>query len=240
MAATNLRNSLEGGTDSVTLTTGNSGGASGDAFTGVAAWIFTNVHPIDTMAIRTQNPGTTLFVVRWAVSGAAAASRTYVYLTSLPTVDLQVLNMGDTVAVTLIINSAGKARLTSNSVTLWNATNDFPINQWVRVELFATASTDSADGTAMAAYYLLDDVAAVEESGSFTALNTAGTSGTFANTRFGKNSSGSYTGDIYLDNVAADYGTTEEVANFVGPQTLLPPVLESSGVSAVTVGLRLG
>lgn len=240
MAVTSLRNSFEGGTDGITLTTGNSGGLSGDAFTAVAAWVFTDVHPLDTMAIRTVNPGTSLFVVRWAFSAAAAAQRIYVYLTTLPSVDVQLLHLGDTVPVTFIVTSGGFARITANSVAQWTASASFPVGEWVRVEMVTTASTNSADGTMMGAYYLLDDISPVEQSTLLTGLNTAGASGLFANSRMGKNSSGSYPGDIYLDNVAVDHGPAVEIVNYIGPQTLPPPELESGPQIGILRGHRLG
>lgn len=240
MAVTDLRNSLEGGTDSVTLTVGNSGGASGDAFTAVNSWVFSNVQKIDTMAIRVVNPGTSLFIVRWATSAAAIALRAYVYFTTLPTGDVDVLHLGDTISVKFTVNSAGNARFFVNSVNQWTATAPFPTAQWVRVEMFCTASTDSTDGTGMIAYYLLDDLAAVEQSTLLTGLNTAGATSTFSNSRFGKNSAASYTGDIYLDNIAATHGTTAEVANYIGPQTLPPPELEGGPQIGTLRGHRLG
>lgn len=220
---TDLRNTFEGGTDGVTLTVGNSGGTSGDAFTGVNAWVYTNAQSRDLMAVRVLNPGTTLYVVRWASVGTPAALRAYLYLTSLPTADVDVLHLGDAVSTSFKVNSGGKARLTASG-TQWTATANFPINQWVRVELFATASTNSVDGTAKAAYYLGDSTTAVEESSLLTGLNTAGATSTFNNSRFGKNSAGAYAGDIYLDNLASSYGAG--VTGYVGPVAGAPPSLE--------------
>lgn len=218
---TDLRNTLEGGTDAVVVTTGNSGGASGDAFTGVSTWVYSNVQSRDLMAMRTVNPGTGIFVARWVTVGTPAALRAYFYLTTLPTSDILLLHLGDAAAVTFRTNSVGKARLTAGGTTLWTATADFPLNQWVRCELYSTASTNSVDGTAKVAYYLGDSTTAVEESTLLTGLNTAAATSAFANSRFGKNSSGSYTGDIYLDNIAASYGAG--VTGYVGPVAGAPP-----------------
>jgi hypothetical protein len=217
---TDLRNNFEGGTDGATVTAVGSGGVSGDTFTAVSPWVYTNVQSRDLMAVRVQNPGTSVFVLRWATVGSVAALRAYIYLTSLPTADITAMHLGDAVSVSFVINSVGKARL-SASGTQWTATANFPINQWVRCELFSTASTNSANGTAKAAYYLGDSIAVVEESTLITGLNTAGATGAFGNSRFGKNSSGSYTGDIYLDNVASSYGTG--VTDYIGPVAAVEP-----------------
>ena len=221
--ATDLVNTFEGGADGVTLTTGNSGGASGDAFTGVANWVFTNVQKRGTMAIRVVNPAAAIFVVRWATVGTPAALRGYVWFTTLPAVDITLLHLGDGASASFTITTAGKARLTVAG-TQWTATANFPTNQWVRVELFATASTNSANGTAKIAYYLGDDTSAVEESGLISNLNTAAATGTFNNSRYGKNSTGSYPGDIYLDNLASRYGTG--TTDFIGP-AVTPPIVGS-------------
>lgn len=226
---TKLRNSLNGGTNNVGITTGNSGGASGDAFTAVeVAAVFSNEQSHSASLSMKPPSTTTTGLARWAASGdRTMAFRIYCYYTAAHVADYQFGQIlavnSSTAAATLMVQSTNLLRLRNNttSVNVWTAANSLPLNQWVRIESLVNQGTTTSDGQLRMAYYLGDSTTAVEDSGWITAQNLKGDLGALNGVRFSKISANTYSGSAYYDDPAVNTGT--DYAGFIGPE--LPPVV---------------
>src|SRR5690242_18849335 len=92
MPAPPLANTFEGGTNGTTITTANSGGASGDAFSagtiGAAGTLkFDNTHSRDSLAVKIANASSQVSQVEWRSLGGLTGNvyfRAYIYITALP------------------------------------------------------------------------------------------------------------------------------------------------------------
>lgn len=163
---------------------------------------------------------------------SAAAARMYVYLTSLPTT-AQIMSIRGTSGVMARwqFDASGKLQLTNSAGTsLYLAASAAPLNQWLRLELWAQAGTGTSDGQITGAWYLGDSTTA---QGSFTSTTTnAGT--VQANfLQAGKiNAVSSFTGTFYLDNVGFQDGATGMLGPYVPPN--IPPTC-SAGANQANV-----
>lgn len=236
-----LNNTFEGGTNTAVVTSGNSGGASGDAFTAVETnVVFSSVRAAHgSLSALIANPGVATATMRWALTTAATvAARSYIYLSALTAADLDFIRLshvGDTSAVFARGIGDGRLRLTILGAAVpWTSTNTIPINQWVRIELRVTAGTSTTTGTARLAYYLGDSTTPVEDSGVITGLNTAGGTAGFINARIGKANGASYTGNINTDDPAVY--TDADAPGFVGPVANAAPVVTASANQNVAAG----
>lgn len=135
MAAAN--NTFEGGTNTTTITTGNSGGGSGNAFDVVnigsgSGVTFDNTHAHTSslagkMASGTGNGAT----VRWSTtigSQTQVWGRQYIYITANPSADLSIFSNG----FDLYVTSTGKVKLVG--IATATSTNSLTLNQWNRIE----------------------------------------------------------------------------------------------------------
>lgn len=226
---TRLRNNLNGGTNNVGITTGNSGGASGDAFTAVEATALFSNEQSHSASLSMKPPSTTTTgLARWQASGdRTLAFRIYAYFTAAHAADYQfgqvlVINTS-TAAATIMMQGTNLLRLRNNTTSLnpWTAASSFPLNQWVRIELLVNQGTTTSDGQLRIAYYLGDSTTAIEDSGWITGQNLRGDAGTINGVRFSKISANTYGGNAYYDDPGVNTGT--DYAGFIGPE--LPPVV---------------
>lgn len=147
-----LTNSFEGGTDGVTITSGNSGGSSGDAFSnmsGSPAFSATHRH-VGTLAMACVDAASEMDA-RWnfGPDTGNVYFRTHIYLTAYPTTqNLWFIDCDGGAALgfntTLVVRSSdhciGGAVQASLNAGL-TGTTVVPLNQFVRVELRVLAST---------------------------------------------------------------------------------------------------
>lgn len=150
-----LRNTLEGGTNGVAITTGNSGGASGTAFTvvtvaGTSTVVYDNAHvKHGAMALKVTAGGTSENAFAGLALSSASTSGTaqcYMYLTAYPTTQTRIMQFTtaagagrDSVAIT----SAGKLRWDSFSGTDVSMSTSVPLNTWFRVAMVGDVNSSS-------------------------------------------------------------------------------------------------
>ena len=153
MPAPPLSNTFEGGSDGVAITTGNSGGTSGDAFTGIDGTLslYSNVSPAHGgMAMRIVDTAASTRV-RWNALGSITTDvwmRAYLNLSALPVTNTAVIfkaqvNAG-TQCMALLVNK------TTGTVQALNAANgviasslgsvSVPFGSWFRLEMRVLAS----------------------------------------------------------------------------------------------------
>lgn len=226
-----IRNRFDGGTNGTGMTTANTGGSSGTAFTAVeVAATFSNEQS-ETPALSMKPPVTAASGYgRWAMSDRDIATRTYLYCTAAITSDynfmqFRVTDQGTTATLTLRVNSANflRAFVHSTSTNAWTASSTLPLNQWVRVECLYRQGVAANDGQVRVAYYLGDSTTVVADSGWVTGLNLRGDTGPTGNVYVGKTQTTANAASVYLDTIAINTGT--DYNGFIGPD--VPPVLVS-------------
>lgn len=222
------QNTAEGGINGATVTTANSGGASGTAFTTVAptgtpTYQFkNNVAAHGTMSYGiTATAGNYVNLVFPIVSAVTQASaRFYFYLHTLPSAgqDLfQILAGGANVAM-IGLSGTNRLAVKSKSTTV----NTFPTvlsaGTWYRVEIQAQPGTSTTDGTISCQYYQADSTTPVDP--VYSASNVdAGTTG-ITNVQFGKMTSGTAL-DVSFDDIAWNDGTLTPIGSATNPA--IPP-----------------
>lgn len=170
-----LVNSLEGGSNGTTITAGNSGGASGNAFdvftvaTGITLRYSSaqSAHGGLSMEVATGATGTTAWCGWQTALGSQTDlyGRIYLRLSAAPTANDAIVRFvnGATVLGFLQITTARILRLANTASTvIATFTNAIPLNQWVRIEFHLTFPA-SATGTAEVRLYLSADSAAPTE-----------------------------------------------------------------------------
>ncbi len=221
-----LSNTLEGGSDTTVITAGNSGGASGDAFTAVVASTLTfsaTQAMAGSLSMRTGNTATQAYA-RWnPTAGTAYAARAYFWLGGLTAADerfMSFLDAGGTTQYAYIVgNGAGKLRFgCTGSGTTWTAAATYPTSQWLRIEMYCVAGSTTGNGIAQVGIYLGHDTATPVDTFSSSALNIGGGGASFGQVRFGKGS-GSLAQFVYVDDLAVNDSATGLIGPSVAPST---------------------
>lgn len=241
-------NTFEGGTNGTTITIGNSGGGSGDTIDYVAingvgsAMVFSNAqaaHGTLSGKITPVASNTCYFQYGTSVAPLATvtlAARFYVYMTSATTSAMGLFFFYDNSgarATSLHLDATGKlyARDTTGT-TLWTATSAFPLNQWVRVELFAKIATTTT-GEIHAKYYLGDSMTLVDGVDLTNTNNGASGTNTYRGAGVGKQSSDAYATAFYID----DFKLDSAAAALIGPVgTNTPPTCSPGGTQTIAAG----
>jgi hypothetical protein len=211
VAVTDL-NSFEGGSSGTTITAGNSGGASGTAFTSVTGTCtFDNAQVMHGgLAAKFVTSASTAFV-QWNSIGNVTTLwfRLYCYLTANPAASVRVCSFQTSAATrcgTLSISTAGKLLFVDSAgTTQLTSTNSVNLNGWTRVEGFITGS--ATVGQEEFRLFLTPDSGIATE--TLTSAASLNTSGTLDQAVFGQNASASVT--YWLD----DIGVTDQ--GYLGP-----------------------
>ncbi|MBN6054507.1 hypothetical protein JYK22_21375, partial [Nonomuraea sp. RK-328] len=152
-------NTFEGGTNAVTITTANSGGLSGAAFSAVSNVTYTTeraAHGSLAGRIAPLETGT----VEHALSGSGIRyARVYAYWTAFfQPLELRLTNSGNWYLVDITDTTVSlSATVNGSPNTLAQQTTSL-INQWVRIEL---QGTSAAGGQAEARFYAADSQTAL-------------------------------------------------------------------------------
>src|ERR1035437_7439987 len=226
MVATN--NSFDGGTNGVTISAANSGGASGDAFTAVTvispdAMVFDNTraaHGAMSAKLTGGSSANMCSVTYDATPATAFAVRAYFYFTALPTADHWLIAMyaadHTTRLLSMHINGAGKLRLSDASGTtgVWTAAATMPVNQWVRIDLYGSCGSTTTNATIKGGVYLGDSTTPIETIYS-TAVGNLGTAQQLGRVVIGKASSSTFATPYWVDDIKADDTATGLLGPFV-------------------------
>lgn len=188
-----LTNSFEGGSHGTSITTGNSGGASGDAFNAIngTAPIFSSTHAMH--GSLAMDPGTgTNGNVQWTLSPAKTQiwGRGYYYFTGSPTAAYSVViarngasNLG------LVKFNTSRQLQVGEGATLTTFTSTIPTNAWFRVEfrMNCSGTTISVEGRL---WLTPDSAGAADETQT---QNVSDTTANMDAIRFGTNVNSTFT-----------------------------------------------
>lgn len=185
MATLPAENTYEGGSNTTTITTGNSGGGSGTAFDDVtigasAALTYSTDQAAhgSLSAKYVNNTSTAITRMRWTCSAQTQVfGRVYLYLTGIHSSTWYFLNFQDASANSrgsLGINSGGKLVGINGAGSGWGSptTAAMPTSQWFRVEYDWPGSTS---GTVTIRYYSSMDSTSITETMSASSVNMGGT-----------------------------------------------------------------
>lgn len=213
----------------------------GDAFTatdsGLIAVSGTFAH--GQVGVQATAGATATGSMRWALSSVFVAKAVlYVHIDALPTQDYDLIRfttLNDaTTTGSFRINSVGKARLTlPGSVFPWTAANTFPLNTWVRCELYSDSGT-STSGTLRASYYALDSTTPIDDSGTITTYVT-GSGTAYGNARFGKLNTTPTAGNTFFDDAALYTGADAALAPTPYTAPAVPPTPALTTLDGVAV-----
>lgn len=157
----------------------------------------------------------------------------YFYFTSLPSVAVGLIQVGvgSTKSLAAGVSSTGKLYLQDSANTfLWTDTANFPINQWVRVSLFATPGAGT--GTARLARFTGDSMTPDADSTLLT--GRAFNAGPFTQIRWGKVGTGTYSGVFNLDDPAYDLTASGLLSPSVVSVGLTPTAYDGKYVRRLT------
>lgn len=201
------RNTAEGGTDGLTVTTGNSGGASGTAFYQVFPSTGTIVYSSEQAHTGTYSykvtPGSVtsakLAYSWWNGNNTLQMSTSaYVYLTGLPTTGIQFLYINNAVntCANLGISGSGRPFLQDIDSTINNGVTVLPLATWLRFELTVIVGTSSTTGTIIASIFSGDSMTSLY---SFTTTSKNTGTSPLAFITIGKGSNAGDMATMYID-----------------------------------------
>lgn len=208
-----LTNSFEGGTNGTTLTTANSGGASGNAFDAVtntgtnAVDIFDNtVAAHGTLSCKVATGTSSVQSLnRWSTSMGTVTQvwfRMYLYFTAFPTAVTRVMGYatsgGTTCGIVGVAATTGKVNFfnASGSAIITTA-NAVPLNAWCRVEGFLIGSA-TVGQMQLKLFTTPDSQTPTEMLTSTAAQNTTGAPGLYS---FGIISNAANLGPFWMDDI---------------------------------------
>lgn len=213
-----FRNNAEGQPNTTVLSTGNSGGTSGDAFntvdsTGTGSITFSSVramHGRQSYLVVT-NATATDFIVWTGANDTSAAARVYLMLNANPasTSDFVTIRNSGGTAAKLQINGSGAIQVTNAAGTgLDTFTPALTANVFYRLEMQVIIGADTSTGTIRAQLYLGDSTTALDSYSSSTV--NAGTTN-ITEVRMGKITSATATANWYMDDLALNSGTSTPI-----------------------------
>lgn len=235
-------NSFEGGTNGTTLSTANTGGASGNAFDAVtitgtgATATFSTTSPYKGSLCGAIASGTSTSgikaLVRYSPAGGIGTSaqfRAYINLTGLPSSSSQVLQIANSTGVIadVFINATGTIGVQASGTTIGTTTTALVANTWYRLEAWLTPGATTTTGALHVGIATGD--AALTETVDSTTCNLSTTQ---AVTQF---SLGALSGNFNSATLSIDDLALGNSAAFIGAS-----VIQSSTVTAAaTAGATL-
>jgi hypothetical protein len=183
-----LFNNFSGGSSGGTISTGNSGGASGNAFDSVivgttSSLTYDTAHTIHSVLSAKSANGTptTNSILEWAASLGGSFPqvwfRTYLYITANPVSNARFFDarQGSTAGASIAITTAGKIAAQDTSFTTQaTSTTVMPQNAWVRIEGYVIGSA-SAGQIQVKIFTTPDATSPAETITTAGNLNTLGT-----------------------------------------------------------------
>jgi hypothetical protein len=207
-----LQNNAEGGTVGAVVTTGNSGGASGNAFTVATANNITYVSDAAHGFIGYQINGNSS-TVGWAALGGVMSltSRFYLRLLATPTasglIETVYTNNSTAHAGRLLVSTGRGIQMqnTAGATSQLTPSYPMPLNTWHRVEVQRIIGTTTSNGTFNVQVFVGDSTTVMA---SYT--NTAANTGLVAMTgqQWGRVSGTGWGSGPQIDDIASRDGTT--------------------------------
>jgi hypothetical protein len=244
-------NNAEGGTHGTTVTVGNSGGASGNAWTAVAKGTssvleYSNAHPAHgSLSYHFSNASGDANYLTWVPPSDATASvpvRKYIYFAAWPAGDEFIMQFRNTSTsvVTLSITSTGKLKvLNAVPAGVYTSTASLATGTLYRVEARVEKGVTTSNGEIDVAFYVGDSTTPVETPFSSSAMNTGLLD--IASVRFGRSAAIAQAWECWMDDIALQtagtafigpVGNAAPTATITANQTVAPSAAVTATVSA--------
>ena len=231
-----LTNNFEGGTNTTTITSGNSGGASGNAFNGTViasgTLAFDNTHAAHgSLSLKTATAGAgDVSEAHWTSSLNSQSKlwfRQYLFLTANGAgTGCRVFTLenssGSTNCFFVNVSTTGKLLAEDNvNSTLFTFTRSIPLNQWFRIEGWVACSPTAGQGS-LSMFYPLDSQVPVETHISAATFNTLDNIGWAA---FGlAYSGGAAQGPYWMDDIGVSNTGPLGPVSYPGPPSFGKPI----------------
>lgn len=221
-------NNASGGTLGDTVTTANSGGASGsffDVVTGTEVYQFANTFT-RTLPLSYKISGTPAgpAVLGWGTGSLypEAAFRFYFWLTAAPSAAMTFCQIRVGATNSFWVNLLADRKMSLNTTanpSMDVLTSALTVNTMYRMEMLyrSSSATGVADALCSWAVYLGDSTTPIQ---TFTKTDATTTAGPVLGARFGKLSASPTCPDMYFDNIIWDDGGT----SFIGPMGIPPSI----------------
>jgi hypothetical protein len=234
------QNSFEGGTAGTTVSTGNSGGASGTAFDVVtigsgATLTYTTtevMHATKALALGSVATNTT-FVTYNGFATTQMAVRFYIRFDTLPgtngPIRLCDIRTSSTSVTRVVMDTSNRLifQTSNGTTTLKTFTTALSANTWYRIE--AVSSNGTSGATCNMSYYVGDSGSATD---SFTTSSAnTGVTTNITTVQFGQNAGGGGAFTLYIDDIAAQDGTL----TFIGAASSPPIALFTTSQAGLAV-----
>lgn len=198
---TNKLNTLEGGTSGSTITLGNSGGASGDAFdSDLLGATFDNTRAAHgLLSAKCSVSGVSTAHVGWSTTGSTWYGRVAFYMTAAPPANMQLIRVISTTTDRFFfrVMTTRAVQITSSAFgDLGTSSTILSTGQWNAIEFTLTVGGPAAN-LAQCKIYTNSDFASPVE----TLNATSTTISAFDRVRFGCNFSGVQTYDLWVDDL---------------------------------------
>lgn len=213
-----LQNTAEGGSDSTAVTTGNSGGSSGDSWTAVVTGTGSIVYSSaqkqhGSLSYLVTTAASQATYLQWtpAVSATTCVYRFYVRFTGLPSGGLYFASWrstsGGTLRCALGLNADGTLFFQdTNSATQYTSAGTISTNTWYRFE-GSLSGPGAATGAAVLNTYLGDNSSSIANLSTSLTGKALGTTG-FGQFRAGREAATASTqAPYYMDDIAFSDGT---------------------------------
>ena len=233
-------NTAEGGTDGTlinetnvsTITAGASGNPLGLERTGGTASFSATQKHRGSLAYKLAYAASQNQSLRWGswAGTKLASTRAYHYFPTLVAGQshelMSIWSSSYSGALILTIDGTGRALLQASWGTVYHpaaSTFTFTTGQWYRVEMAMSIGASPNTGTAKLAVYV-GDATTPAISFTSTTANTGPTADSIASVLVGRSNSPAYAYDHYIDNLAAQDGTTAEIGPAPADTTEAPPI----------------
>lgn len=240
------KNSAEGGTNGTGVTTGNSGGGSGDALsvvnlgtTGTVAYSSAvSMHGSLSMQFTQGTAANVIYVCMDDTASASFSARMYIRMTGLPSAEAEFLmgvrTAADGNVARIQMTAAGFTRVVNSAGTvIYTGSNAPSLNTWYRYEIWGTGA-GTATATFNYAMYSGDSLTAIETT---QLTNFSMSNGTVGRVRFGKGSTATIA-TWSIDDLAINLGSNAAIGpeNDVSAPTV-PTNLAVTSLGSTTAGL---
>jgi hypothetical protein len=226
-----LQNTAEGGAAGATVTVGNSGGASGDAFTistGTSVYTTGGVHGPNCFQANAASS-----VLGWNVSGLQVSVRFYFKLLATPTaaglIHVPYTNNAATSVYRMLVNTSRQLAVqnsTGTQVAGGSATWAMTVGTWYRIETQCTVGSSTANGVLNLQLFVGDSTTPLA-----TYSSTAFNAGTIPVTSV---QIGRASGSGWVSGPQWDDAATQDSATAIGPYQAVTATASLAGSGTLT------
>lgn len=211
-------NTFDGGTNGVGLTTGNTGGSSGNSFSFISSENTFSNERVHSGALSAKVPSgyadTSHGTITFGELAGVVSARYYMYAESVYSGVIGRFRTSKSITAMSINFASNKIGVTNPNT--WRAANDFPLNTWVRIETLLELRSNPVPDRFRLAYYMGESSTPIEDSGWIDASTADNDSaGSIDRIDLFKISAPSLSAPWYIDSIQVNTNS-DYTAEFIG------------------------